>query len=141
MEGVLALHERPYDPHEPVVCLDEKPGSLHADVRPPRPARPGHVARRDNEYRRCGTATLFAIVEPKAGRHLTCATVNRSAAQFARQVKRVVAAYPDARTIHVVWDTLNIHCEKSLLDTFGAEGGGALWRRLTVHPTPKHGAG
>jgi hypothetical protein len=140
MEDVLALYERPYDPQEPVVCLDEKPVSLHADVRPPRPARPGRIARRDNEYRRCGTANLFAIVEPKTGRHFTCATVDRSAEQFARRVRRLVAAYPEARTIHVVWDNLNIHCEKSLGDAFGADEGRALWNRLTVHPTPKHGS-
>ena len=140
MEDVLALYERPYDPREPVLCLDEKPVSLHADVRPPRPARPGHVAKRDNEYRRCGTANLFAVVEPKAGRHFTCATADRSAPQFARVVRRVVAAYPTARTLHVVWDNLNIHCEKSLLDAFGSQVGRALWRRLTVHPTPKHGS-
>jgi hypothetical protein len=140
MEDVLALYERPYDPKEPVLCLDEKPVSLHADVRPGRPARPGHVARRDNEYERCGTANLFAVVEPKAGRHFTCATPNRSAPQFARVVRRVVRAYPRARTIHVVWDNLNIHCEKSLVDEFGLRVGSALWRRLTVHPTPKHGS-
>lgn len=84
MEDVLALYETPYDPKEPVVCLDEKPVSLHADVRPVRPARPGHVAKRDNEYQRCGTANIFGIVEPKAGRHLTCATTNRSGAQSPR---------------------------------------------------------
>lgn len=140
MEDVLALYERPYDPKEPVVCLDEKPVSLHAHVRPARPARPGHVAKRDNEYRRCGTANLFAVVEPKAGRHFTCATPDRSASRFARVVRRVVAAYPRARTIHVVWDNLNIHCEKSLVDAFGPRVGRALWRRLTVHPTPKHGS-
>ena len=33
MEDVLATYEQPYDPQEPVVCLDEKPVSLHADVR------------------------------------------------------------------------------------------------------------
>ena len=84
MEDVLALYERPYTAREPVVCLDEKPVSLHAEVRPPRPARPGHLAKRDNEYRRCGTANLFAIVEPKAGRHFTHATPNPPASQFAR---------------------------------------------------------
>ena len=140
MEDLLALYERPYDVQEPVVGLDEKPVSLHAEVRPPRPARPGHLAKRDNEYRRCGTANLFAIVEPKAGRHFTCATPDRSAAQFARVVQRVVAAYPEARTIHVVMDNLNTHCEKSLTDHFGRVLGRRLWRRLTVHFTPKHGS-
>ena len=140
MEDVLALYERPYDAKEPVVCLDEKPVSLHADVRPARPARPGHVAKRDNEYRRCGTANLFAVVEPKAGRHFTCATPNRSALAFARVVARVISAYPMARRIHLVVDNLNIHCEKSLINHFGRRRGRRLWRRLHVHFTPKHGS-
>ena len=42
MEDVLEIYERPYDPAEPVVCLDEKPVTLHADVRPPlQPSRDG----------------------------------------------------------------------------------------------------
>jgi hypothetical protein len=49
MEAVLALYERPYTTAEPVVCLDEKPVSLHAEVRAPQPARPGQMAKRDNE--------------------------------------------------------------------------------------------
>jgi len=40
MEDVLAVYERPYDASEPVVCLDEKPVSLHRDVRPPTLAKP-----------------------------------------------------------------------------------------------------
>ena len=82
MEDVLTLYEKPYRSAEPVICLDEKPVSLHADVRPCRPARAGHS---------CGTANIFALVEPKAGRHFNCATPNRSAAQFAQVVQRLVA--------------------------------------------------
>jgi len=41
MEDVLEVYEQPYDPQEPVVCLDEKPVTLHADVRPASPAKPG----------------------------------------------------------------------------------------------------
>src|SRR4051812_35097109 len=69
MEDVLETYERPYNPQEPVVCLDEKPVTLHADVRPSSPAAPGREARYDNEYQRCGTANVFCAVEPKAGRH------------------------------------------------------------------------
>ena len=140
MEDVLALYERPYRRREPVVCLDEKPVSLHADVRPPRPARPGHVAKRDNEYRRCGTANMFGVVEPKSGRHFTCATANRTAAAFAAMVRTVIEAYPRAQTIHLVLDNLNIHCVKSLTDHFGHRLGRRLWKRLTVHYTPLHGS-
>ena len=50
MEDVLASYERPYDALEPVICLDEKPVALRADLRPGLPAAPGREARRDNEY-------------------------------------------------------------------------------------------
>lgn len=140
MEDVLELYERPYDPKEPVVCLDEKPVSLHADVRAPRPGRPGHIAKRDNEYQRCGTANIFAIVEPKAGRHLNRVTPTRSGKEFALAVAAVVASYPTARTIHLVLDNLNIHHEGSLVPVFGKRTARRFWRRLTIHYTPKHGS-
>ena len=140
MEDVLALYEWPYRADEPVVCLDEKPVPLHADVRAPRPARPGHVAKRDTDYRRGGTANLFGVVEPKPGRHFTCVTPDRSAVAFARMLRTVITAYPVARTIHLVVDHLNTHREKALTDHFGLVEGRRLWRSLTVHYTPKHGS-
>ncbi len=140
MEDVLELYEKPYKAAEPVVCLDEQPVTLHADVRPPRPGQPGHIAKRDNEYQRCGTANIFAVVEPKAGRHFTCATPDRSAFQFARVIRDLVSAYPFARTIHLVMDNLNIHCRKSLADHLGEREANYLWNRLQVHHTPKHGS-
>jgi transposase len=140
MEDILALYEKPYSAAEPVVCLDEKPVSLHAEVRPVRPMRPGRPLRRDNEYQRRGIANLFAIVEPKAGKHLTRATPDRSARQFAVAVRDVVAAYPFANRIHLVMDNLNTHGVKSLTDHLGEQQGRYLWSRLQVHYTPKHGS-
>ena len=67
MEDVLAAYEKPYDSAEPVICLDEKPVTLHANVRPSSPARPGRETRRDSEYERRGTANVFCAVEPKSG--------------------------------------------------------------------------
>ena len=83
MEDVLERYEKPYDPAEPVICLDEKPVTLHADVRPSTPAEPGREARRDSEYQRCGTANVFCAVEPKAGRRFTFPTPDRSGVEFA----------------------------------------------------------
>jgi hypothetical protein len=140
MEEVLAVYEKPYSKTEPVLCLDEKPVSLHSDVRPVSPASPGHIAKRDNEYRREGTANIFAVVEPKAGKHFTRATPNRSALHFALTVQDLVLAYPFAQTIHLVMDNLNTHCRKSLTDHLGEQEGDYIWSRLTVHHTPKHGS-
>ena len=140
MEDVLKVYERRYNPAQPVICLDEKPVTLHDDVRPGRPAAPGKLARRDNEYKRCGTANMFCAVEPKAGRHFTRATPNRSAPEFAQAVEEIIRSYPFARKIHLVMDNLNIHCRKSLTDYFGQQQGQYLWNRLKVHYTPKHGS-
>jgi transposase len=140
MEDVLETYERPDDPAQPVVCLDEKPVTLHADVRPASAAQPGREARRDNEYERRGTANVFCAVEPKAGRHFTFATPDRSAFQFAQVACELALQYPEAETIHLVMDNLNIHHRKSVIDTFGAEMGNEIWDRFTVHYTPTHGS-
>jgi hypothetical protein len=140
MEDVLATYEKPYDPQEPVVCVDEKPVTLHADVRPASPAKPGREARRDNEYERCGTANVFCAVEPKTGRHFTFPTPDRSAFEFAQVACHLAMRYPEAKTIHLVMDNLNIHRRKSLTDVFGVEVGNEIWDRFTVHYTPTHGS-
>ena len=140
MEDVLETYEHPYNPNEPVVCLDEKPVTLHDEVRPASPATPGKEARRDSEYKRCGTANIFCAVEPKAGRHFTFPTPNRSAFQFAQVVFKLAMAYPQADTIHLVMDNLNIHARKSVTDLLGEEVGGEVWNRFTVHHTPAHGS-
>jgi hypothetical protein len=133
MEDLLELYERPQNPEEPVVCLDEKPVTLHADSRPASPAKPGREARRDSEYVRCGTANIFCAVEPKAGRHFTYPTPNRSAVEFAKVIVDLALQYPAARTIHLVLDNLNIHRLKSLTDLLGTQIGGEVWDRFTVH--------
>jgi len=140
MEDVLKTYEQPYDPQEPVVCLDEKPVTLHADVRPPSPAQPGREARRDNEYKRCGTANVFCAVEPKAGRHFTFPTPDRSGFEFAQVVVRLALAYPAAKTIHLVMDNLSSHRRKPLADVFGVQMANEVWNRFTVHYTPTHGS-
>jgi hypothetical protein len=124
MEDVLAVYERPYSAACPVICLDEKPVCLHADVRPACPMAPGRAVRRDNGYQRNGTANLFAVVEPKAGKHFSRATPDRKGPQFALLIRDIVTSYSSARTIHLVMDNLNTRCKKSLVD----------------HYTPKHGS-
>jgi len=140
MEDVLETYERPYDAAQPVVCLDEKPVTLHADVRPASPAKPGREARRDSEYERCGTANVFCAVEPKAGRHFTFPTPDRSGFQFAQVLFRLALQYPKADTIHLVMDNLSSHHQKSLTDLYGKEMASEVWNCFTVHYKPKHGS-
>ena len=140
MEDVLETYERPLSASEPVVCVDEKPVVLHEDTRPAIPMHPGQVARRDYEYKRCGTANVFCGIEPKAGVHFTKVTPTRSSPEFADFILEIAAHYPAAETIHLIVDNLSTHSRKALTDRFGEKDGGWLWDRFTVHYTPKHGS-
>ena len=137
MEDVLALYEKPYNPAQPVVCLDQKPVLLHQDKRSRSAAIPGQPAKCDYEYKRRGTANVFCAVEPLAGRHFTWPTPNRSGVEFAKTLQRLARAYPLARTIHLVMDNLSTHSVRSLSRHFGEQAGQALWHRFTIHHTPK----
>jgi hypothetical protein len=140
MEDVLKIYEKPMSESEPVVCVDEKPVVLHEDTRPLIPMQPGQVARRDYEYKRCGTANVFCGIEPKAGIHFTKVTPTRNSAEFADFILEIAEHYPAAETIHLVVDNLSTHTRKALVDHFGEAAGGWLWDRFTVHYTPKHGS-
>ena len=141
MEDILQIYEKPYDPKEPVLCLDEKSVTLHADVRPASPAVPGYEARQDGEDERCGTANVLCAVEPQAGKHFTFATPDRSAAEFAPVACHLVRQYPDAATIHLVVDNLNIHHRKSLTDYYGETAGNWIWDRSRSTTRPRMEAG
>ena len=132
MEDVLAVYEKPLSERESVVFLDEKPVVLHADLRPPWPMRPGQTLRRDSEYERRGTANTFCGVEPKAGRHFTRATPNRSSPEFVDYLLEIAEHYPGADTIHSVMDNLNSHNRKAVVERYGERAGSWLWNRFTV---------
>jgi len=116
--------------------MDEKPVGLHYEVRSPQAMRPGRVARRDGEYRRCGTANMFCGVQPKAGRYFPKVTADRSSPAFADYLLDIAVRYPQADTIHLILDNLNSHTRKAVVERFGQKAGGWLWGSLygTVHP-------
>lgn len=140
MENVLRLYRKPWNPEEPVICLDEKSVQLLEDSRPAKLGGPGKVLKQDSEYIRRGTGNIFCGVEPKDGHHFTWVTKNRKANQFAKIILKIAKAYPKVKTRHLVMDNLNTHCEKSLIGYYGFKKGRALWRKFTVHYTPKHGS-
>jgi hypothetical protein len=67
MEDVLAVYTRPHEARRPLVCLDEAAKQLTAETRAPIPMAPGRPARRDYEYKRNGTASLFMLFAPLEG--------------------------------------------------------------------------
>jgi hypothetical protein len=140
MEDVLELYAKPFNWKEPVVALDERPVQLLDSERPGIAMRPSKPARRDYEYVRRGVANVFCVVAPHTGDRLTRATRNRKHGAYAQMLARIAKRYAYARTIHLVQDNLSTHSERSLIATFGERAGRKLWRRFTVHYTPKHGS-
>ena len=103
------------------------------------PPAPGSPARQDYEYTRHGTANLFVIVEPLAGRRHITVTERRTIPDFAGQMKHLCdEMYPEATTIRVVLDNLNTHALGSLFATYPPGEAWRLARRLEFHFTPKH---
>lgn len=138
MEDVLDQYEKPLDPAEPVICVDEQPYQMLDDAQPAEPAAPGRIAKQDYEYRRCGTCSVFVAVEPKAGKRFVQPRRRRTRGDFARFIRDLCRRYPHARVIHVILDNLNTHDEQSLIETFGEEEAQKLLKRLRWHYTPKH---
>ena len=141
MEDVLEVYHRPYDPTRPQVNLDEAAKQLLAEVRAPLPLRPGSPGRVDNEYTREGTAALFMVCEPLAGRRHVLVRERRTRLDFAAVIKTLCEElYPAAEKIVLVMDQLNTHGVASLYEAFPPAEARRLAERLEVHHTPKHGS-
>ena len=139
MEDVLELYAEPHDPKRPVVGFDECSKELHGHVADPEPAAPGRPAREDYEYARHGTANLFVVVEPLAGKRHVTVTERRAIPDFAAQMRHLCdVLYPQADVIRVVLDNLNTHAAGSLFATFPPDEAWRLRRKLEFHYTPKH---
>jgi transposase len=140
MEDVLDLYEASYDCKHPVVCFDESPKQLVAEVRAPLPAEPGQPARYDSEYKRNGVCDLMLLCEPKRGWREVLVTERRTKQDFAHTMKHLLEAYPEAEHIRLVLDNLNTHSAASFYETFPPEEANRLMKKLQFHYTPKHGS-
>jgi DDE superfamily endonuclease len=141
MEDVLDVYHRPYDPQQPVVCLDECSKQLIGEVREPLPPKPGQVAKYDSEYERRGTANVFMAVEPLAGKRTARVTDRRTRVDWAQFIRLLLLTmYPDTAKVILVMDNLNTHNIASLYEAFDPETARALAARLEIHYTPKHGS-
>ena len=140
MEDVLSVYERPYDPLNPVICLDETNRQLVEERRIPA-CKPGQIEHLDYEYRRCGVVNLFMAFEPLAAKRIVEVTQNRKRQDFAQFVKTLADVhYPYAEKIVIVMDNLNIHSIASLYETFPAAEAKRIADRLEIHYTPLHGS-
>ncbi|MDP2676657.1 MAG: IS630 family transposase [bacterium] len=138
MYALLALYALPYNPLEPVICMDEKSKQLLENTRIPIPPKSGGAKKEDYEYRRKGTSNIFLAVEPKAGQRYLKVTRHRKRSDFAKFIKELSEKYSDAHKIHIALDNLNTHFEKSFYETFSKMEAGNILKRIEFHYTPKH---
>jgi hypothetical protein len=141
MEDVLEVYKRPYDPKRPLICMDEMPKQLLADLREPIAVGPGRSARSDYEYQRNGVADLFMLFEPLQGKRYIQVEKQRRRIEWA-QVMSYLAdeLYPEAERIVVVMDNLNTHTPAAFYQVYEPEEARRLIQRFEFHFTPKHGS-
>lgn len=141
MEAILDLYAEAPDPRRPVICLDESPYALRADVVAPLPAAPGRRRRTDYEYERCGTCSVAVAIDRHRGWRHVWVGEQRTAVDFAGWVRELVDVhYPTAETIRLVVDNLNTHTPAAFYAAFGPEEGRRLARKVEFHYTPNHGS-
>jgi hypothetical protein len=139
MYDVLDLYEKPYDPRNPVIGLDEKPKQLLEDKRKTIPMKPGNIEKYDSEYIRRGKANIFMAAEFKAGKRTARVTSQRTKKDFAKFVKHLVdKVYPNAEQLHLVLDNLNTHNESSFYEMYDKEEAERILAKIKFHYTPKH---
>jgi transposase len=141
MEDILEVYTRPLDPSRPLVCMDEMPKQLLADLQEPIPALPGQPERYDYEYKRQGVADLFMFFEPLQGQRQVKTTDTRTRQDWATAMRELSDdLHPEADKIVVVLDNLNTHTPAAFYQVFEPDEARRLINRFEFHFTPKHGS-
>jgi transposase len=129
---VCGLYLNP--PENAVVwSVDEKSGmQAKSRVNPTRPAVPGIPARREFEYRRNGTAVLFAGLDVHEGTVAGWVTDSTRSDNFVEFLSDLVAQTPEGLDLHCIADNLSAHKTDKVAD-FLAEN-----PHVHLHYTPTH---
>jgi hypothetical protein len=117
-----------------VLCVDEKSQIQALDCTAPiLPMRPGLPEKATHDYKRNGTATLFAALEVATGKVTDACYERHGKAEFLAFMKQVAKAYP-RRELHVVLDNYHTHKHPEIQAWL------AKHPRITLHFTPTSGS-
>jgi len=141
MEDVLEVYSRPYEPHVPVLCMDEQPVQLVEEARQPIAATADHPKRVDYEYKRAGVANIFMFAEPLACWREVSVRAQKTKADWALEMGALLEGrYADCEKVIVVCDNLNTHTMGAFYEVFEPLRARAIVSRIEFHYTPKHGS-
>ena len=133
-ENVRDLYTRDLEPHERVLCVDEKT-SLQPRPRTSvtRPAKPGLPIRLEHEYRRRGALQLFAALDTRSGKVTGICRRRKRQEDFIELLETLDRDTPTSVTvIHVVCDNLIMHKGKKVQAWLTEHS------RFRFHFTPVH---
>lgn len=139
MEEVLSVYQRPFNAKNPVICMDESPNQLIGEAREPFVDQQG-IEHRDYEYVRKGVVSIFAALEPLAGKRLIRIRDRHKAEDWVAFMQELIGNYPDAERITVVLDNLSTHKKSSFYKYLPPHEARAIAEKLELVYTPKHGS-
>src|SRR5271163_505071 len=129
---VCGLYLNP--PHNAVVwSVDEKSGmQAKSRINPTKPAIPGKRARREFEYKRHGTAVLFAALSVHEGTVAGWVTNSTKSDNFITFLGDLVAQTPPQLDLHCIADNFAAHKTSKVTEFLEANP------RVHIHHTPTH---
>ena len=142
-DAICAVYTSLLPSDELLLCMDEKTNIqalgpivriAHGGERPVGPRRSRYV---DHSYRRHGTCTLVAAIDPRTGKLAYGRTFRAgefNTGETIEFLRHVLAENPTMKKIHLVWDNGTTHrsdAMKAFLRTAEA-------KRLNILPTPVH---
>jgi len=136
MERILWLYALPYDALCPVLCYDERPCFLIAEIVKGLEMKAGQPARENYAYEKKGSCALLATIEPLTGERTADVFARRTKREFALHLQKVALKYPQAKRIRIVLDNLNTHNASSFYETFAAEEAFRLSQLFEFYYTP-----
>lgn len=96
------------------VSFDEKTGIQALEpLTEGKPVRPGHIEKREFEYKRHGTQALLAGMDIVSGKVFALVRDTRKEEDFADWLHGVLASDPNAAGWHLVMDRLNTHMSEA----------------------------
>lgn len=120
--------------HEPVFCLDEKPGiQLLGRPHPDEPIRAHHPLKRDFEYVRHGVGLLWMVVNLVTGVLHTRTPESKNSAQLTALLDEHLNTLPTAKRVHYILDNDSTHTSAHTREWLKSKGG-----RVQFHYTPKY---
>ena len=140
MENVLSVYKRPFDPMNPVICMDESPKQLIKETKKPIKMKPGSEEKHDYEYWRNGVCNIFMSNEPLSGKRYVKVTERKTKKDWALFISQIAEQNKNVEKITLVMDNLGTHKPGALYEIFPPEKAKAILDRFEFVYTPKHGS-